>query len=112
MATVIKTGGPLKMDVHSFVDDQNNPVTFSDAAVYTTSDETVATVANDPDDAQDGIITLTGKVTDPETVCVITATFAPKGGAAFAVTGMLIVIEPAAASAQASITGPGVVEGA
>jgi hypothetical protein len=63
MAVVVKTGGPLKMDVSNFVSDAGNPVTSKDPAVYTTSDDTVATVVNDPDDAQDGIITLTGKTT-------------------------------------------------
>jgi hypothetical protein len=113
MATVVKTGGPLKMDVSGFVDDKGNPVTYTDPAVYTSSDDTIATVVNDPADAQDGIITLTGAVTAPETTVVITAAFkAQKGGLDFSVTGNLVVIEPAAASAQAVITGPGVVDGA
>lgn len=113
MATVIKTGGPLKMDVGGFVDDKGNPVTDNDPATYTSSDESVATVTNDADDPQDGTITLTGKVTDPETTVVITASFpAQRGGQPFSVVANLIVIEPAAASAQAAVTGPGVVEGA
>jgi hypothetical protein len=113
MATVIKTGGPLLMDVGNFVDDKGNPVTDKDPATYTSSDESVATVANSTDDPQDGTITLTGKVTDPETTVVITATFpAQRGGQPFSVVGNLVVIEPAAASAQAVITGPGVVDGA
>lgn len=113
MATVVKTGGPLKFDVSGFVDDKGNPVTDTDPATYTSSDESVATVANDPDDAQDGIITLTGATTAPEATVVITATFpAQRGGKEFSVVGNLIVIEPAAAGAQAVITGPGVVEGA
>jgi hypothetical protein len=112
MATVVKTGGPLEMDVSDFVSDKGNPVTSSDPAVYTSSDDSVATVVNDPNDAQDGIIALTGKVTDPEVVCVITATFSPKFGPPFSVVGQLIVIEEVAANAQAKITGPGVVDGA
>lgn len=113
MAVVIKTGGPLKMDVGNFVDDKGNPVTDTDPATYTSSDESVATVVNDASDPQDGTITLTGKVTDPETTVVITASFPPqRGGKPFQVVGNLIVIEPAAASAQAVITGEGVVEGA
>lgn len=110
MATVIKTGGPLNMDVSDFVDDKGNTVVDTDPAVYSSSDETVATVANDPADAQDGVITLTGKVTEPGTAVVITAHFpAQRGGSAFDVVGNLIVIEPAAAGAQAKISGPGVV---
>lgn len=113
MATVIKTGGPLNFDVSNFVDDKGNPVVDTDPAVYTTSDASIATVVNDPADPQDGIITLTGMVTPPETTVVITATFpAQRGGREFAVTGNLIVIEPAAAGAQAVITGPGVIDGA
>lgn len=113
MATVIKTGGPLLMDVSGFVDSANNPVTDTDPATYTSSDESVATVVNDPNDAQDGVITLTRKVTDPGVAVVITATFpAQTGGKSFSVVGNLIVIEPAAAGAQAVITGPGVVDGA
>ncbi len=113
MAVVIKTGGPLKMDVSDFVDDKGNPVVDTDPAVYTSSDETIATVVNDPDDAQDGIITLTGTVSPPDTAVTITATFpAQRGGSEFKVVGSLIVIEPAAAGAQAKISGPGVVEGA
>ena len=113
MATVVKTGGPLKMDVSGFVDDKGNPVVYTDAATYTSSDESVATVVNDAADPQDGEITLTGKVTDPETTVVITAAFkAQRGGQDFSVVANLIVIEPAAASAQAVINGPGVVEGA
>lgn len=113
MATVVKTGGPLNMDVSGFVDDKGNPVTDNDPATYTSSDESIATVANDPNDPQDGVITLTGKVTDPEQTVVITATFpAQRGGQAFTVVGNLVVIEPAAAGAQAVITGPGVVPGA
>lgn len=112
MAVVVKTGGPLKMDVSDFVSDKGNPVTSKDSAVYTSSDETVATVANDPDDAQDGVITLLGKPTEEGVVCVIKATFSPKYGTPFDVTANLVVIEETAASAQAKITGPGVVEGA
>ena len=112
MATVVNTGGPLNMDVSDFVSDKGNPVVSTDPAVYTSSDESVATVVNDPADAQDGIITLTGATTAPEAVCVITATFSPKFGQPFSVVGNLIVIEEIAASAQAKITGPGVVEGA
>jgi hypothetical protein len=113
MATVIKTGGPLRFDVSGFVDDHGNPVTDADPATYTTSDATIATVANDPADMQDGIITLTGTVTAPGATVVITASFpAQPGGQPFMVTGNLVVIEPAAASAQAVITGPGVVPGA
>lgn len=113
MATVVKTGGPLKMDVSGFVDDKGNPVTYTDPATYSSSNEAIATVANDPADPQDGIITLTGAVTPPGESVVITAAFkAQLGGKDFAVVGNLIVIEPAAASAQAVITGPGVVEGA
>lgn len=113
MATVVKTGGPLKIDVGNFVDDKGNPVTDKDPAVYSSSDETIATVVNDPDDAQDGLITLTGATTAEGATCVIKASFpAQRGGQAFEVVGNLVVIEPAAASAQATITGPGVVEGA
>lgn len=113
MATVVKTGGPLKFDVSNFVDDKGNPVTDTDPATYTTSDAAIATVVNDPSDAQDGVITLTGQVTAPETTVVITATFpAQRGGTSFSVVGNLVVIEPAAAGAQAVITGPGVVDGA
>lgn len=113
MAVVKSNGGPLKIDVHNFVDDSGNPVTNTDPAVYTSSDESVATVVNDPDDAQDGVITLTGKATDPEQSVLITATFpAQRGGAEFSVQGNLTVIPPAAASAQAIITGPGVIDGA
>jgi hypothetical protein len=113
MATVIKTGGPLHFDVSGFVDDHGNPVTDTDPATYTTSDATIATVVNDPTNAQNGVITLTGTVTAPGTTAVITASFpAQPGGMPFAVTGNLVVIEPAAASAQAVITGPGVVPGA
>lgn len=113
MATVVKTGGPLLFDVSGFVDDQGNPVTDTDPATYTSSDESVATVVNDANDPQDGTITLTGKVTAEGETCVITASFpAQKGGKPFSVVGNLIVIEPAAAGAQAIISGPGVVEGA
>lgn len=113
MATVTNDGGPLNMDVAKFVSSKGNPVTDTDPAVYSSSDESVATVANDPADAQDGIITLTGKNTDPETTVVITAAFpAQRGGQPFSVVGNLIVIDPAAAGAQAVISGPGVVEGA
>lgn len=113
MATVTKTGGPLKFDVSGFVDDKGNPVTDTDPATYTSSDDTIATVINDAADPQDGIIVLSGKVTDPETTVVITASFpAQRGGQPFSVVGNLIVIEPAAAGAQAVITGPGVVDGA
>ena len=69
-------------------------------------------MVNDPAEAQDGNITQTGATTAPEAVCVITATFSPKFGQPFSVVGNLIVIEEIAASAQAKITGPGVVEGA
>lgn len=110
MATVKKTGGPLKMDVSDFVDDAGNPVTDTDPATYTSSDESVATVVNDPNDPQDGEITLTGKTTDPGVAVVITASFpAQQGGAPFEVVANLIVIEPAAAGAQAKISGPGVI---
>jgi hypothetical protein len=113
MATVKKTGGPLKFDVSGFVDDAGNPVTDTDPATYTSSNEAVATVVNDPADAQDGIITLTGQTTPEGETVVITANFpAQRGGQAFSVVGNLIVIEPAAAGAQAVITGPGVVDGA
>lgn len=113
MSTVVKTGGPLNFDVSNFVDDKGNPVTDTDPATYSSSDESVATVANDPSDAQDGVITLTGKVTDPGATVVIKATFpAQPGGQPFEVVGNLIVIEPAAAGAQAVISGPGVIEGA
>lgn len=113
MSTVVKTGGPLNFDVSNFVDDKGNPVTDTDPATYSSSDESVATVANDPSDAQDGVITLTGKVTDPGAAVVIKATFpAQAGGQPFEVVGNLIVIEPAAAGAQAVISGPGVIEGA
>ena len=113
MATVIKTGGPLQMDVSGFVDDKGNPVTDTDPAVYTTSDATIATVVNDPTNAQNGVITLTGMVTAPGATVMITASFpAQLGGQPFSVVGNLVVIEPAAASAQAVITGPGVVPGA
>lgn len=110
MATTIKTGGPFKFDVSAFVDDKGNPVTDTDPATYRSSDETVATVTNDADDPQDGTITLTGKVTDPEQAVEIVASFpAQRGGQPFEVKGTLIVIEPAAAGATASITGPGIV---
>lgn len=113
MAVVIKTGGPLLMDVSDFVDSNSNPVTDTDPATYTSSDDTIATVANDANDPQDGVITLTGKVSDPGTEVIITASFpAQKGGQPFAVLGHLTVIEPPAAGATAKITGPGVVEGA
>lgn len=113
MAVVKKDGGPLKMDVSGFVNDSGNPVTDTDPATYTSSDESVATVVNDPADAQDGVITLTGKVSDEGTEVVITAAFpAQKYGQAFSVVGHLTVIEPPAAGATASITGPGVVDGA
>lgn len=113
MAVVVKTGGPLKMDVSDFVSDSGNPVTDTDPATYTSSDDTVATVVNDPADAQDGIITLTGKVNDTGTETLITASFpAQRGGKPFSVVGHLTVIEPAAAGATATITGPGVVDGA
>lgn len=113
MATVVKTGGPLFFDVSGFIDDKGNPVTDTDPATYTSSDESVATVVNNAADPQDGDITLTGKVTDPGTSVVITASFpAQLGGQPFSVVGNLIVIEPAAAGAQAVITGPGVVAGA
>ncbi len=113
MATVRNDGGPLKFDVSGFVSDKGNPVTDTDPAVYTSSDDTVATVVNDPADAQDGVITLTGKNTDPETTVVITASFpAQRGGSPFAVVGNLVVIDPAAAGAQAVITGPGIIDGA
>jgi hypothetical protein len=113
MATVVKTGGPLKFDVSNFVDDKGNPVVDTDPATYTTSDASVATVVNDPADAQDGIITLTGKTTEVGATVVITASFpAQRGGHDFSVVGNLIVIEAAAAGAQAIITGPGVVDGA
>jgi hypothetical protein len=113
MATVVKTGGPLQMDVSGFVDDKGNPVTDTDPAVYTTSDATIATVVNDPTNAQNGVITLTGMTTPVGTTVMITASFpAQVGGMPFSVVGNLVVIEPAAASAQAVITGPGVVPGA
>lgn len=113
MAVVIKTGGPLLMDVSGFVDSASNPVTDTDPATYSSSDDTVATVVNDPNDAQDGVITLTGKVSDPGTEVIITAQFpAQTGGQPFQVVGHLTVIEPPAAGATAVISGPGVVEGA
>lgn len=113
MAVVIKTGGPLLMDVSGFIDDRGNPVTDTDPATYSSSDETIATVTNDANDPQDGTITLTGKVSDPGTEVLVTATFpAQRGGQQFSVVGHLTVIEPPAAGATAVISGPGVVEGA
>lgn len=113
MATVIKTGGPLNMDVSNFVDDAGNPVTDTDPATYTTSDPNIATVVNDPNDPQDGIITLTGQVTAPGQAVEIVASFPPQvGGNPFQVKGTLVVIEPAAAGATAVISGPGVIPGA
>lgn len=110
MATVIKTGGPFKFDVSDFVDSNGNPVVDTDPAELSSSDESVATVVPDPDDPQDGIVTLTGKVTEEGAACVIKAHFpAQRGGQAFDVVGNLIVIEPAAAGAQAKFTGPGIV---
>lgn len=101
------------MDVSGFVDDKGNPVTYTDPATYTSSDESIATVVNNASDPQDGDITLTGKVTAPGEHVVITANFkAQLGGKDFAVVGNLTVIEAAAAGAQAVITGPGVIEGA
>lgn len=115
MATVRNDGGPLKFDISGFVSDKGNPVTDKDIPALSSSDESVATVAPDPadPDGQDGVITLTGKNTDPETTVVIKASFpAQKYGQAFEVTGNLVVIDPAAAGAQAVISGPGVVDGA
>jgi len=115
MAVVVKSGGPLKFDISDFVDDKGNPVTDKDIPILTSSDETIATVAVDPDDpdGQDGLITLTGATTAEGDTVVVKASFpAQKYGKAFEVVGNLIVIEPAAASAQAKISGPGVVDGA
>lgn len=113
MATVKKTGGPLKFDVSGFVDDAGNPVTDTDPATYSSSNPAVATVENDPDDPQDGIITLTGQTTTEGETVVIKASFpAQRGGQPFEVVGNLTVIEPAAAGAQAVISGPGVIDGA
>jgi hypothetical protein len=115
MAVVIKTGGPLKFDISNFVDDKGNPVTDKDIPTLSSSDEAIATVAADPDDpdGQDALITLTGALTAEGETCVVKASFpAQKYGQPFEVVGNLIVVEPAAASAQAIITGPGVVEGA
>lgn len=113
MATVIKTGGPFKFDVGDFVADSGNPVTDKDPAVYSSSDENIATVVNDPADPQDGVVTLTGNETAEGATCVIKATFpAQRGGKSFDVVGDFIVIPEPAASARAVITGPGLVEGA
>jgi hypothetical protein len=115
MATVTNDGGPLKFDISGFVSSKGNPVTDKDIPVLSSSDDTIATIAPDPDDpdGQDGVITLTGKDTAEGETCVIKASFpAQKYGQAFEVTGNLIVIDPAAAGAQATITGPGVVDGA
>lgn len=113
MATVVKTGGPLLFDVSEFIDSDGNPVTDTDPATYTSSDETVATVANNASDPQDGDITLTGKATGPGEAVEIVASFpAQQGGQPFQVKGTLVVIEPAAAGATAVISGPGVIAGA
>ena len=113
MATVTDSGGPLTMDITGFVDDAGNPVTDTDVPVFAGSDDSVATIAANPNNAQEGIITLTKKLTDPATAWVGTATFpAQAGGKSFVVTANLIVVAGAAASAQAVITGPGVIPGA
>lgn len=113
MAVIIKTGGPLKFDVGDFVADSGNPVTDKDPAMYSSSDENIATVVNDPDDPQDGVITLTGNETAEGSTCVIKASFpAQRGGKPFEVVGDLIVIAEPAAGARAVISGPGVVDGA
>lgn len=115
MAVVKKNGGPLKFDISGFVDDSGNPVTDKDIPVLSSSDESVATVAPDPDDpdGQDGLITLTGATSAEGTEVLIKASFpAQKYGQAFEVVGHLTVVEPAAAGATAAISGPGVVDGA
>jgi hypothetical protein len=115
MAVVLKGGGPFKFDISGFVDDQSNPVTDKDIPVLSSSDESVATIAPDPDDpdGQDGLITLVGPVSAEGSEVVLKADFpAQKYGQAFSVVGHLTVVERAAAGATATITGPGVVDGA
>jgi hypothetical protein len=119
MATVTDSGGPLTVNVSTFVDAAGNPVNDTDIPVYTSSMPDVATVAaNDPagTDPQGAVITLTKKLTDPAAPCVITADF--KGGAGnavnggFTITGQLNVIAGAAVGAQMVFGGPGLVPGA
>lgn len=115
MAVVLKGSGPFKFDISGFVNDQGNPVTDKDIPVLSSSDESIATIAPDPDDpdGQDGLITLVGPVSAEGTEVVCKADFPPqKYGQPFSVVGHLTVVERAAAGATATITGPGVVDGA
>lgn len=115
MAIVLQNGGPLKFDISDFVNDKGNPVTDKDIPVLSSSDESIATIAPDPDDpdGQDGVITLVGPTSDEGTEVVVKADFpAQKYGQAFTVTGHLTVVPRAAAGATATITGIDVVDGA
>lgn len=107
MATVVDSGGPFQMTFDKFIDDAGNPVTDADVPTYQSSDASIATV-----DAA-GVITLTKALTALGTTCVVTATFpAQPRGKEFSVAANLIVVAGAAASAQAVLTGPGIIDGA
>lgn len=100
-------GGPFVATVVGFLDAKGNPAVDPGDAVWASSDESIATVAQNPDpgDGTDSAtVTLSGTLGQAQ----ITATYGDPAAGGFVVTGSLEVIAGPAVSASMQFTGPGV----
>jgi hypothetical protein len=107
MAQVPDTGGPFTATIQSFVDAKDNPTTESDVPTWTSSDDTVATVAADPANPQSATVTLTGKTGQVQIAANFPDASGGGSGPAYAVTGTLDVMPGDAVSASMVFAGPG-----
>ena len=107
MAQVPDTGGPFVATIDGFVDAKGNPATENDTPAWSSSDDTIATVAVDPSNALSATVTLTGKTGQVQVVAAFPDASGGGSGPAYSVTGTLEVMPGDAVAAGMTFAGPG-----